>query len=77
MLVDFSQPYISTGLVIVIPINNEKPSAWVFLKPFTMELWCVIAASFVMIAVVMWTLEHRVNKDFRGPPKRQLATMFL
>ncbi|KAF3443693.1 hypothetical protein FNV43_RR13383 [Rhamnella rubrinervis] len=26
---------------------------------------------------VMWTLEHRVNNGFRGPPKRQLATMFL
>ncbi|KAF3443695.1 hypothetical protein FNV43_RR13385 [Rhamnella rubrinervis] len=76
-IVDFSQPYVSTGLVIMVPIKHEKPSAWVFLKPFTLELWCVIAASFVIIAVVMWTLEHRVNNDFRGPPKRQLATMFL
>lgn len=76
MIVDFSQPYISTGLVIVAP-TNAKPSAWVFLKPFTLEMWCVTAASFVIIAVVIWTLEHRVNNDFRGPPKRQLITMFL
>ncbi|XP_061966727.1 glutamate receptor 3.7 [Populus nigra] len=76
-IVDFSQPYASTGLVIVAPIRNSKSSAWVFLKPFTAEMWCVTAASFVIIAVVIWVLEHRVNDDFRGPPRRQLVTMFM
>lgn len=76
-IVDFSQPFASSGLVIVAPIDNTKSSAWVFLQPFSAEMWVVIAASFVMIAVVIWILEHRVNSDFRGPPKRQLATMFL
>lgn len=76
-IVDFSQPYASTGLVIVAPILNSKSSAWVFLKPFSTEMWCVTAASFVVIAVVIWVLEHRVNDDFRGPPRRQLVTMFL
>ncbi|KAA8526500.1 hypothetical protein F0562_008297 [Nyssa sinensis] len=77
MIVDFTQPYAATGLVIVAPISNSKSSAWVFLKPFTVEMWCITAAAFVMIAVVIWILEHRVNDDFRGPPKRQLITMFL
>ncbi|XP_030459567.1 glutamate receptor 3.7 [Syzygium oleosum] len=76
-IVDFSQPFASSGLVIVASINNSKSSAWVFLQPFSAEMWVVTAASFVMIAVVIWILEHRVNSDFRGPPKRQLATMFL
>lgn len=76
-IVDFSQPYASTGLVIVAPILNSKSSAWVFLKPFSTEMWCVTAASFVVIAVVIWVLEHRVNDHFRGPPRRQLVTMFL
>ncbi|XP_057954524.1 glutamate receptor 3.7-like isoform X1 [Malania oleifera] len=76
-IVDFSQPYIAAGLVIVAPIGNSTSSAWVFLKPFTVEMWCVTAASFVMIAVVIWILEHRVNEDFRGPPRKQLITMFL
>ncbi|KAM1010180.1 hypothetical protein ACFX15_044831 [Malus domestica] len=39
-------------------------------------MWCVAASFFVIIAVVMWVLEHRVNIDFRGPPNRQLATIF-
>lgn len=76
-IVDFSQPYVSTGLVIVAPISNQKSSAWVFLRPFTVEMWCVTAAAFVLIAVVIWILEHRVNDAFRGPPKRQLVTMFM
>ncbi|KAL7185763.1 hypothetical protein ACSBR2_027681 [Camellia fascicularis] len=76
-IVDFTQPYAVTGLVIVAPISDSKSTAWVFLKPFTVEMWCVTAASFVMIAVVIWILEHRVNDDFRGPPRRQLITMFL
>lgn len=76
-IVDFTQPYIATGLVIVAPVRTSKASAWVFLKPFSVEMWCMTAASFVIIAVVIWILEHRVNNDFRGPPKRQLATIFL
>ncbi|XP_054815562.1 glutamate receptor 3.7 isoform X2 [Prosopis cineraria] len=76
-IVDFSQPFTSTGLVIVAPIKNAKSSAWVFLKPFTADMWCVTAASFVMIGVVIWILEHRINDDFRGPPKRQLVTMCM
>ncbi|CAN4103478.1 unnamed protein product [Withania somnifera] len=76
-MVDFTQPYVSTGLVIVAPIDNSESSAWVFLKPFTLEMWGVTALSFLIIAVVIWILEHRVNDDFRGPPKRQITTMFL
>lgn len=75
--VDFTLPFAATGLVIVAPVGNSTSSGWVFIKPFSLELWCATAVSFVIIAVVMWMLEHRVNDDFRGPPQRQLRTMFL
>lgn len=75
--VDFTLPFAATGLVIVAPVENSTSSGWVFIKPFSLELWCATAVSFVIIAVVMWMLEHRVNDDFRGPPQRQLRTMFL
>lgn len=76
-IVDFSQPFATASLVIVAPVEITKSNGWVFLKPFTADMWCAIAASFVMIGVVIWILEHRVNEDFRGPPRRQLATMFM
>ncbi|GJR63377.1 hypothetical protein Tco_1505539 [Tanacetum coccineum] len=76
-IVDYTQHYATTGLVIVVPINNSKASGWVFLRPFTIKMWCVTAAAFVLIAFVIWLLDHCVNDDFRGPPKRQLITIFL
>ncbi|CAH9116456.1 unnamed protein product [Cuscuta europaea] len=76
-IVDFTQPYMDSGLVIVGLLDDSKASAWVFLKPFTPEMWVVTGLSFLVIAVVVWILEHRVNDDFRGPPKRQLITMLL
>lgn len=76
-IVDFTQAFVATGLVIVAPISNSTSGGWVFIKPFSVELWCATAASFLIIAVVIWILEHRVNDDFRGPPRRQLRTMFL
>ncbi|KAI0495185.1 hypothetical protein KFK09_025335 [Dendrobium nobile] len=76
-LVDFTQPYMSTGLVIVVPTRSTKSSAWVFLRPFTVGMWCVTGAFFFIIGIVIWILEHRVNSDFRGSPKRQCLTMFL
>ncbi|KAL5730857.1 hypothetical protein ACHQM5_003644 [Ranunculus cassubicifolius] len=76
-IVDFTQPYASNGLVIAIPLKDTKSSAWVFLKPFTVEMWCVTAASFIVVGVVIWILEHRINDDFRGPPKRQIITLLL
>ncbi|XP_073114058.1 glutamate receptor 3.7 [Elaeis guineensis] len=76
-IVDFTQPYISTGLVILAPIKSIKSNAWVFLRPFTVGMWCMTGAFFFLIGVVIWLLEHRVNSAFRGPPKRQCITMFL
>lgn len=76
-LVDFSQPFASSSLVIVAPINRARSNAWVFLKPFSADMWCATAASFIVVGVVIWILEHRVNNDFRGPPKKQLVTMLM
>ncbi|XP_039132172.1 LOW QUALITY PROTEIN: glutamate receptor 3.7-like [Dioscorea cayenensis subsp. rotundata] len=76
-VVDFTQPYISAGLVIVAPVDSIKSNVWVFLRPFSVGMWCVTGAFFLLIGLVIWILEHRVNKDFRGPPKRQLVNMLL
>ncbi|PIA27509.1 hypothetical protein AQUCO_07700053v1 [Aquilegia coerulea] len=76
-IADFTQPYAANGLVIVIPLKDTKSSAWVFLKPFTVEMWCVTAGFFIVVGVVIWILEHRINDDFRGPPKQQVITMLL
>ncbi|KAI8001415.1 Glutamate receptor 3.7 [Camellia lanceoleosa] len=73
--VEFTQPFIDSGLVIVAPIKNMKPGAWVFLQPFTVEMWSMTGAFFVIIGLVIWFLEHRLNNNFRGRPRKQIITI--
>ncbi|KAF3440888.1 hypothetical protein FNV43_RR19174 [Rhamnella rubrinervis] len=74
-MADFTQPYIESGLVVVAPVRRVHSNAWAFLKPFTWKMWAVTAAFFLIVGVVVWILEHRLNDDFRGPPKKQVVTI--
>ncbi|KAK6258082.1 Ionotropic glutamate receptor [Theobroma cacao] len=74
-MVDFTQPYIESGLVVVAPVRKRNPNEWAFLRPFTPMMWCVTGIFFLVVGVVVWILEHRINDDFRGPPKRQIVTV--
>ncbi|PON73156.1 Ionotropic glutamate receptor [Parasponia andersonii] len=75
--VDFTLPYTESGVVMVVPmIDNKRKSAWVFLKPLTWDLWVTSFCFFVFIGFVVWVLEHRINEDFRGPPLHQVGTSF-
>lgn len=73
--VDFTQPYISSGLVVVAPFKKKNTGAWAFLRPFSPTLWMVTASLFLIIGIVVWILEHRINDEFRGSPKMQLITI--
>ncbi|KAF7805803.1 glutamate receptor 3.4 isoform X1 [Senna tora] len=75
-VVDFTQPFMESGLVVVVPVKEVKSSPWSFLKPFTAEMWCVTGAFFLFVGAVVWILEHRLNHEFRGPPRKQLITVF-
>ena len=75
-IVDFTQPFIESGLVVVAPINQQsKSNAWAFLRPFTPMMWFVIVIFFFVVGTSTWVLERRTNDDFRGPPRRQLVTI--
>lgn len=74
-VVDFTQPYVESGLVVVAPVRESESSALAFLAPFTPRMWLVTAIFFILVGTVVWILEHRVNDDFRGPPKKQVVTI--
>ncbi|KAM7256079.1 hypothetical protein ACFE04_011820 [Oxalis oulophora] len=74
-LVDFTQPYIESGLVVVAPVRKLNSNAWAFLRPFTPLMWAVTGIFFLVVGAVVWILEHRTNDEFRGPPKKQLVTI--
>ncbi|KAL0440474.1 UNVERIFIED_CONTAM: Glutamate receptor 3.3 [Sesamum latifolium] len=68
-------PYAASGLVVVAPVRKLNTGAWAFLRPFSRQMWGVTAAFFIFIGIVVWILEHRINDEFRGPPKKQLITI--
>nr|XP_004292790.2 PREDICTED: glutamate receptor 2.8-like [Fragaria vesca subsp. vesca] len=76
LYVDFTLPYTGSGISMVVPIKdkNDARSTWVFLKPLTWELWVAIGCFFVFTGFVVLVLEHRINKEFRGPPLHQIGT---
>ncbi|XP_022741195.1 glutamate receptor 3.6-like [Durio zibethinus] len=74
-MADFTQPYIESGLVVVAPVWRKNSNAWAFLRPFTGRMWAVTAIFFLLVGTVVWILEHRMNDDFRGPPRKQVATI--
>uniref|UniRef100_A0A6N2L647 Ionotropic glutamate receptor C-terminal domain-containing protein n=1 Tax=Salix viminalis TaxID=40686 RepID=A0A6N2L647_SALVM len=38
-------------------------------------MWAVTAIFFLVVGAVVWILEHRINDEFRGPPRKQLVTI--
>ncbi|KAG7022771.1 Glutamate receptor 3.2 [Cucurbita argyrosperma subsp. argyrosperma] len=74
-VVDFTQPYIDSGLVVMILVKKLNSSPLAFLRPFTPMMWIATAAFFLLIGLVVWILEHRKNDEFRGNPRTQLVTI--
>ncbi|XP_020256597.1 glutamate receptor 3.4-like isoform X2 [Asparagus officinalis] len=74
-IADFTQPFSESGLIIVAQVKEMNSNPWAFLKPFTLEMWCVIGAFFLFVGAVVWILEHRMNTEFRGTPRQQMVTI--
>ncbi|KAG5601874.1 hypothetical protein H5410_033244 [Solanum commersonii] len=75
--VDFTLPFTESGYSAVVPVkDDDRKNAWIFVKPLKSELWVTTGAFFVFIGFVVWVLEHRVNKEFRGPKRDQVGMIF-
>ncbi|XP_024514977.1 glutamate receptor 3.1 isoform X2 [Selaginella moellendorffii] len=76
-LVDFTQPYTISGLVLVVPVTETHAhQAWAFLQPFSNSMWYTTAAFFFFTGTVVWILERDKNRDFGGRPRKQVVTTF-
>ncbi|KAG2643584.1 hypothetical protein PVAP13_2KG345200 [Panicum virgatum] len=74
--VDFTLPYMSSGIAMVVPMRDQRSTrAWVFLKPLRYDLWLVSFVFLIFTGFVVWAVEHRVNGEFRGPPYYQIGTL--
>ncbi|KAJ6287760.1 hypothetical protein OIU76_028869 [Salix suchowensis] len=60
--------------MLVLTKRDERDNMWIFLKPLSLELWLTTGIAFIFTGLVVWVLEHRENKEFRGKPGQQLGT---
>ncbi|XP_047329418.1 glutamate receptor 3.3-like [Impatiens glandulifera] len=74
-IVDFTQPFAASGLVVMTSFKKQNSGAWAFLRPFSPLMWAVTASFFLLVGAVIWILEHRLNDEFRGPPRKQFITI--
>ncbi|XP_078428694.1 glutamate receptor 2.8-like [Wolffia australiana] len=74
-IVDFTLPFMASGLRIIVRVKTPLAAEeWIFMKAFNKDLWFTIPVFFLFTGFVVWTIEHRVNTAFRGPPLEQLGT---
>lgn len=71
--VEFTQPYMESGLSMIVPAKPEK-STWMFMKPFTWQMWVVTGSIFIYTVFIIWFLERPSNPAFGGPLKNQIGT---
>ncbi|KAL6216364.1 hypothetical protein ACLB2K_009587 [Fragaria x ananassa] len=75
LYVDFTMPYSESDVAMVVPVIDFKSKhVLAFLRPWTWDLWLTTCFFFVYIGFVIWVLEHRINKEFRGPLSHQVGT---
>lgn len=77
--VDFSTPCTESGMVLIVPIRSTLPNGmWLFLKPFTNEMWGVLVAITIYNGFAVWLIERKHNDEFRpGTVWNQIGILFL
>ncbi|TKY73071.1 Glutamate receptor 2.9 [Spatholobus suberectus] len=72
--VDFTMSFSESGVaMLVLAKHDERQNIWIFLKPFSWDLWLTTGAAFVFTGFIVWFIEHRSNSEFRGTPTNQLG----
>ncbi|WJX44269.1 hypothetical protein P8452_31266 [Trifolium repens] len=71
--VDFTVPYAESGLSMIVTEKSQE-SAWMFMKPFTWQMWAVTGAILIYTMLVVWYLEKEDNEEFQGNWKNQIST---
>ncbi|KAJ9565143.1 hypothetical protein OSB04_001109 [Centaurea solstitialis] len=72
LYVDFTWPYTDLGFATIS--RNADASMWIFMEPLSSNLWLVSACFFILLALVIWILEHRTNQEFQGSRGQQVGT---
>jgi ionotropic glutamate receptor len=66
--VDFTQPYVQSSLLMVVPLSGSRSSNefWIFLMPFSTKLWAAIVVLFFVTMIFLFFIEVKCNCNRRG-----------
>ncbi|KGN63242.2 hypothetical protein Csa_022449 [Cucumis sativus] len=76
LYIDYTLPFTESGVSMVVPMKSTKnKNAWEFIRPLTGQMWALTGGFFLVIALVVWILEHRINEEFyEGSALDQICT---
>ncbi|RDX77751.1 Glutamate receptor 2.5, partial [Mucuna pruriens] len=60
--VDFTLPYTASGVQMLVPVQHgRQQTVWIFVKPFSWDLWLSIVMISTFIGVAILIMERNVN----------------
>ncbi|KAJ8450280.1 hypothetical protein Cgig2_004737 [Carnegiea gigantea] len=76
---DFTQPYVKSGLKMVVTQKEEKiREMWIFMTVFEKQMWIIIPLMGLFTGFVVWTIERHINPEFGGEsPRSTLSKLVL
>ncbi|KAK6124225.1 hypothetical protein DH2020_042061 [Rehmannia glutinosa] len=73
--VEFTQPFTESGLTMVVTVKSQAQNkAWIFVQPFTGEMWAITGAILLYTVLIVWLLERQLNPEYEGRWWNQLNT---
>uniref|UniRef100_A0A2N9FRY3 Ionotropic glutamate receptor C-terminal domain-containing protein n=1 Tax=Fagus sylvatica TaxID=28930 RepID=A0A2N9FRY3_FAGSY len=74
-LVEFTQPYTETGLLMIVPEKHKKANSMdVHEAIYLGRVWLVTAIMLNYTMFIVWFLEHQSNPEFQGSSKDKIGT---
>nr|KYP72084.1 Glutamate receptor 3.4 [Cajanus cajan] len=61
----------------MIVTEKSKESTWMFMKPFTWQMWVATGAMLIYTMLVVWYLEREPNPEFHGNWRSQISTALM
>ncbi|KAK7291903.1 hypothetical protein RIF29_07445 [Crotalaria pallida] len=62
--VDFTLPYTESGVRMLVPVQHGRQTMWIFVRPFSWELWLSIVVFSMLIGAVIFFMEKRNVNSF-------------
>ncbi|MEW5317607.1 MAG: hypothetical protein WDW38_008891 [Sanguina aurantia] len=61
--VQFSPPYLHTGLGLLVPLSSQETGTWSFLRVFHWDLWLTFVVTMSVVPPILWMVERANNEN--------------